>query len=128
MPADFDRCDAGDDLGCCLCDEFTKTLRIGALAPFFVFLSDVDRTLELSRPLQMRGVVMRMRNHDRLKPAFLCDEVLGSLVEERDAIPQYVAIGCLDQDTALTDGDFGFCEDTPEVLGVLDGLPFVGMG
>jgi hypothetical protein len=49
----------------------------------------------------MRGVEMRMTNHNRLQPAFLVNKIDGWLVKEGDQVPEDVAVGGLQEDGAL---------------------------
>jgi hypothetical protein len=59
---------------------------------------------ECAAPLDERSVEMRMRDGNGTQAAETFDEGDGGLVDERNAIPQYVAVRRANEQRALADG------------------------
>lgn len=78
-----------------------NALAVVSAEPRRIIPRDEHGTPELPRPLQMRGVKMRMADHNRLQPALLVDKINSCLVEKRNQVPENVAMGRLEQDSAL---------------------------
>tara|TARA_R110002003_G_scaffold589_7_gene20599 strand:- start:7491 stop:7811 length:321 start_codon:yes stop_codon:yes gene_type:complete len=74
-----------------------------AIHPLGVIAAQVYGTLEDARPLEMRGVEVRVRDDDGLEPALAVDKLDGRGVDEGDEIPEDVSVGGLEQDGALAD-------------------------
>jgi hypothetical protein len=70
--------------------------------PILVVFAHVHGTLELGRPVEVRGVVVRMADDDGFETTFGMNKVNRIIVEERNEIPKYIAITCLKQDGALS--------------------------
>ena len=49
----------------------------------------------------MRGVEVRMADHNRRQPALLVDEINSSLVEKRNQVPENISVRRLEQNGAL---------------------------
>src|SRR6201999_1044089 len=65
----------------------------------------MDRAIEGVRPLNHRRVKMRMRDADRLEAAEGLDRRDRRSIQERDAVPQDVAVRRAHQDRALAKGE-----------------------
>ena len=50
------------------------------------------RAVEAVRPFDHRRVVVRVRDRDRVQPAARVDLALGLVVQQRDAVPEHVAV------------------------------------
>ena len=74
---------------------------------------------ECAAPLDERGVEMRMRDGDGTQAAETFDEGDGGLVDERNAIPQYVAVRRANEQRALADGETRQCADANQARLVL---------
>lgn len=59
----------------------------------------------------MRAVEMGVRNHDRCQAAEGVDGGYERGREKSDAVPEDVAVECLDEEGALADGEAGGCVD-----------------
>lgn len=70
---------------------------------------------------------MRMRNRNRSQTSFRLDEVDRFVVEERDTVPEDIAVGSLDENRTLTDGELRFGEDRMDVGVDLVGLESVAV-
>lgn len=84
-------------------------LAILTVQPLLVVTAHVHRAVEFTRPFQMRRVKVRVADDDSLEPALGRDEVDGRLVKQRNAVPEYVAGRCLEQDGALADAELFAC-------------------
>src|SRR5579859_5472686 len=73
--------------------------------PFGVGRVQVDRAIEGTRPILHAGVVMRMRDRDRLEAAQRTNQRFGRLVQQRDTVPQHVTLGGPQQQRALADSE-----------------------
>src|SRR6188472_4112364 len=76
---------------------------VGAHHPLAVGNVEVHGRIERAGVLDHRGVVVRVRDRDRGQAAALANGALDLPVEQRDAIPQHVAAGGLDEQRALLD-------------------------
>ncbi len=75
----------------------------------------------------MRGVEVRMTDHNRLEPALLVDEVDGRLVNVCDQVPENVSGIGLDEDRPLADPELlASCIGRRETGWVLCGLKGLG--
>ena len=70
---------------------------------------------------------MRVADHDGFEPALRLDPGGCGVVEEREAVPEDVAVGGFDEDCALADGEFGGRDDGVEVWVRVDLGPGVGV-
>ena len=77
--------------------------RVVAHHPLAVGLVQQHRALEAVRPFDHRRVVVRVRDRDRGEPAAAVDLRRGRVVEQRDAVPQHVALAVRDEQRALAD-------------------------
>lgn len=84
--------------------------------PFVVLLREVYFAVKGSRPKQMRGVVMRMRDDHGADAAEFVDLADGRFIQKSDAIPEDVARGRLDKSTALADAYLGRGMDEDDAL------------
>lgn len=100
----------------------------GAAKPGLVVGGDVDGAGEGGAPGGVGGVVVGVGDDDCFEPAEGVDEVRGGWVEQGDAVPEDVAVGGLQQDGPLADGEFGFCVDGPDGRVVGAAMPFVFVG
>ena len=74
---------------------------------------------ERAAPLDQRGVEVRMRDGDGAQAAETLDEGDGGLVDERDAIPQDVAVRRANEQRALADGETRLGADADQARLVL---------
>ena len=58
---------------------------------------------------------MRVTDHDRFQASLVVDPFDGFVVEQRQAVPEDVAVRGFGQDCALADGEFGGCDEGVEV-------------
>ena len=93
--------------------------------PFFVVGGDVEGHAEAGVPFIICGVVMRMRDHDRFQGPEIANLVDGVLVEESDHVPHDIAVGCLEYERPLADGEL--C-DLSKLEGVGSSLLLKGGG
>jgi hypothetical protein len=91
---------------------------IGPHHPLAVVLVDQDRAVELVRPLDHRGVVVRMGDCDRMEAATLPHRGDDLVVDQRLAVPEDVAVLGGHQQRALGDREVGLATD-PEQPGQL---------
>src|SRR6266404_3928981 len=55
-----------------------------------------------------------MRNRDGMQPAKPVDQGDRGVIDQRDAIPQNIALGCAKEQSALADREPGLCADPDE--------------
>jgi hypothetical protein len=91
------------------CKPLPHALFILAIHPLGVIAAQVNGTLEDARPLEMRGVEVRVRNDNGLEPALVVNKLDGRGVDEGDEIPEDVSVCSLDQDSALADAELFAC-------------------
>lgn len=82
-------------------DPLPRPMFIFAIQPLLILLTQIHRTLEHPRPLQMRSIEMRMADHNSLQASFRLDELNRLVIKESNSIPEYVSGIRLDQDGAL---------------------------
>lgn len=135
MAAEFDSLDASvcaelaQDLQLRDADlnELPQTGGISAREPLLVFAGDVDGAVERFGPDEVRGVVVRMADDDADEAAERVDPRDGLVVQQRDAVPEDVAGGGLDEDGALADGELWFGGERCQVGSGGDRRAFVGV-
>ena len=127
MPARRERRDARENLRRLRRKQTPQIPVINPLHPLRVRGGDVHRTLERRRPGQVGRVVVRVADDDGFEPALRLDPGGCSVVEEREAVPEDVAVGGFDEDCALADGEFGGRDDGVEVWVRVDLGPGVGV-
>jgi hypothetical protein len=100
----------------------------------------VDRdTAEQAAPFDHAGVVMRVRDGDRVQSAEPRDSLNRCIVDQTHTIPENAAVLCLKQQSALADARTGAACGCPTVFAfleelivmllpqVLDGYPFLSL-
>ncbi len=93
--------------------------RIRPHDPLAVAGVQIDRDVEGMRPFDHRSVIMRMRDRDADQPAQCLDDGDSGVVEERNAVPQHVALVGRKQQRPLPDGEHRHGADADEILFVL---------
>ena len=73
--------DTGDDLLKVSMEYLPETLGFRSTKPSYVLSGYVHRTSERFCPIQMRCVIVRMADDNRLQAAFRLDEVYGLIVQ-----------------------------------------------
>ena len=74
---------------------------------------------EGAAPLHHRRVEVRMRDGDRLEAAEALDQGHGGVIQQRDAVPQDVAVRRADEQRALADGECRLRADADQARLVL---------
>lgn len=90
-------------------DKLPHPFLILAIQPFRIVLADVHGAPECVCPLQMRGKEVWMADNNSLQPAFGVNKLNGIGVQQSDTVPEYIALGRLEQDGALTDTQLLAC-------------------
>ena len=80
-----------------------------------VRLVQPHRAAERMRPFHHAAVVMRVRNGDGGDPAERIHQIDGRVVDQRDAIPQHIAMRRAHQQGALADGEIGQRADAVQI-------------
>lgn len=101
MASNLDHIHIGKNILSFILEENSSIFLVIAVQPLLVFVSKINRALELSCPLQMRAVEMRVRNGNSDKSSTRVDEVNGLLVQQTDTVPEDIARLCLDEDGSL---------------------------
>ena len=73
-------------------DPFPDSVLVLAIQPLGVVGADVYRAGEYARPLEMRGVEVRMADYNSFQAALAVDEVDSRLVDKRDEIPEHISL------------------------------------
>jgi len=60
--------------------------------PALVVLMDINRAVELRRPLVHITVKVRVRKSDGFQAAFAMNKLLSVLIQQRDTIPQNISV------------------------------------
>ena len=75
----------------------------------------VHRAAKGARPILHAGVVMRMRDRDRLQAAQGANQHFGRIVQQRNAVPENVAPRGAQQQRALADTESGMGMDLEQI-------------
>lgn len=97
----------------------------GPLNPLLVRARDQDTGIESLGELDVGAVEVRVGHTDRVDTAQGGDSPLRVVVEQRDAVPQHIAVRCTDEKRALADRDRRAHTDADEVRFLLP--QFVGV-
>lgn len=127
MPACRERRDPRDDLRRLRRKQTPQTPVIDSLHPFLIRSGNIHRALERRGPGQMGRVVVRVTYNNSFEAALGVYPGDCGGVEQREAVPEHVTVGGFDQDCALADGEFGGCDDGPEVWVRVDLGPGIGV-
>lgn len=78
-----------------------RPMSVLPVLPLCIVGGNVDGTLELRCPLEMCSVEVRMAYNYRFQASLFVDEVHGRLIDESNQIPEYITMGCLQEDGPL---------------------------
>jgi hypothetical protein len=90
---------------------------VGALNPLPVILMHMNgHTAERMTPFNHASNKVGMGDRQARNSTQLLSRLAGGIINEADAVPQYVASGCLHKQRPLTDGESWFCTDPRQSL------------